>query len=154
MPQKSGRKALKMRFIAHPNKGANDIEFGMTAEMVAQRMTGELDIGDIRATSKDHPTYSYPEVPVFFYFDEDGHLEGIEFCAGANALLGGINLLNLSVREAITALTQLDPMTVVDHDGATSHKLSLSIWCPHIGDEEDPEPVETLLLGRPGYFDE
>lgn len=142
-----------MDFAAYPLKGVNDIEFGMTAEMVGQRMSGELEIADIRARSPDHPTYYYPHVPVFYYFDENGHLEGIEFCEGADVRIGGINLLKLPVRAAIEAMTKLDSETVVDDQGAVSHRLSFGIWCPNIDDEEDEEPVETFLIARQGYYD-
>jgi hypothetical protein len=74
-----------MIFIAHPLKGVNDIEFGMTAVMVGQRMSGELEVGDFRAKSKDHPTYYYPDEPVFFYFDESGHLGGVDKLAHPQA---------------------------------------------------------------------
>lgn len=139
-----------MSFTLHVLRGVDDIEFGMTAEMVGQRMEGPLEIGNIRATSPEHPTYSYPDVPVFFYFDEDGHLEGIEFCRGADVTIAGVNILNLSVRQALAFMKRLDPDTVIDNDGAASHKFSLEIWCPHIGDEEDKEPVETVLISKPG----
>lgn len=144
---------LKGIIIVRPMHEVKRIELGMTAEMVGQRMSGELEIGDIRATSKDHPTYYYPEEPVFFYFDESGHLDGIEFCSGADVLIGGVNLLELPVRRALDALIKLDPDTVVDDEGATSHRLSLAIWCPNLDDEEDEEPVESFLIAVPGYFD-
>jgi hypothetical protein len=143
-----------MQFTAYPLKGVNDIEFGMTAQMVGDRVNSELEIGDFRSKSPNHPTYYYPNELVFFYFDEDGHLEGIEFCYGSNVQIGDINLLNLPVRSAISALTKIDPQTLVDDEGAVSHRLSIGIWCPNLGDEEDEEPVETLLIGRFGYFDD
>jgi hypothetical protein len=142
-----------MQFLAYPLRGVNDIEFGMSAEMVGERMTGELEIGDIRAKSKDHPTHFYPGEPVFFYFDADGHLEGVEFCEGADVRLGSINLLELPVREAIAVMKKLDADTVVDDQGAVSHRLSFGIWCPNIDDEQDEEPVETVLIARQGYYD-
>jgi hypothetical protein len=141
-----------MIFKAYPHKGVNDIEFGMTSAMVGERMTGRLEIGDIRATSKDHPTYSYPDVPVFFYFDGEGYLDSIEFCRGADVLLGGINFLNLPVREALSALQRLDPDMVMEVDGAKSRALDLALWCPNLDEEDDEEPVETLLIGAPGYY--
>lgn len=141
-----------MHFSAYPLKGVNDIEFGITSEMLEQKMSGRLEIGDIRAKSIDHPTYSYPDIPVFFYFDEEGFLEAIEFCEGSNAFLGDTNFLTMGVREAISAMKTLDPDTVIDDQGAVSHRLSFGIWCPNI-DEEDEEPVETFLIARAGYFD-
>lgn len=141
-----------MRFFANPNRGVNDIEFGMTAGMVRQRMSGSLETGDIRAKSKEHPTDSYPDVPVFFYYDSEGHLEAIEFCSGADVLLGTVNPLNLPTTEAIAFLRRLDPDLEVDDDGAVSRRLSLAIWVPFMGDEEEGEHVETLLLAVPGAY--
>lgn len=141
-----------MPFVLQPLKGVNDIEFGMTAEMVDARMEGRLTIGNIRNRSPDHPTYCYDDVPVFFYFDEDGHLDSIEFCRGSDIDLFGINPFNLTVRQALDFMTSLDPDAVIDRDGAFSHKYSLAIWCPHLGDEEDEEPVETVLIAKPGYY--
>ena len=143
-----------MQFVAYPLKGVNDIEFGMTAKMVKEKMSGELEIGDIRATSKDHPTYSYPNEPVFFYFDGDGHLDSIEFCHGADVLIGGVNILDMPVQTAIGAMLKLDPNAIVDDDSVVSPELSIAIWCPHLGDPEDEEPVETILIGKPGYYDD
>lgn len=41
---------------------------------------------------------------------------------------------------------------MIDGGGAISHKFSLAIWCPNLADEEDEEPVETVLIGKPGFF--
>ena len=141
-----------MRFLAFPNRGVNDIEFGMTADMVRERMSGNLVTGDFRAKSKGHPTDSYPDVPVFFYYDEEGHLEAIEFGSGADVLLGTVNPLNLSTSEAISFFRRLDPDLVIDDDGAASSRLGAAIWVPFMGDEEEGEHVETFLIGVPGAY--
>ncbi|MFM6950288.1 MAG: hypothetical protein ACKOW1_04605 [Novosphingobium sp.] len=49
-------------------------------------------------------------------------------------------------------MRRIDPDTVIDGGGAISHKFSLAIWCPNLADEEDEEPVETVLIGKPGFF--
>ncbi len=142
-----------MAFVLHPIRGVNDIEFGMTADMVGARMPGVPEIGDFRATSIDNPAYCYDDVPVFFYFDEGGCLDSIEFCRGSEIDLYGVNPFNFTVCQALELMQRIDPDTVIDGEGAISHKFSLAIWCPNLGDEEDEEPVETVLIGKPGFYE-
>ena len=61
-----------MLFTVFPLKAVNQIEFGMTAEIVREKMSGRLATGDIRARSKDHPTDYYQDEGAFFYYDEEG----------------------------------------------------------------------------------
>ncbi|MFM6950289.1 MAG: hypothetical protein ACKOW1_04610 [Novosphingobium sp.] len=92
-----------MDFTLYPLKGVDDIEFGMNSEMVGRLMNGRLTIGNIRAVSADHPTYAYPDVPVFFYFDSDGHLDSIEFCRGSEIDLYGVNLFDFTVPKRLSS---------------------------------------------------
>ena len=141
-----------MLFTVFPLKAVNQIEFGMTAEIVREKMSGRLATGDIRARSKDHPTDYYQDEGAFFYYDEEGFLDAVEFASGANVILGGVRPLELPVGQAIAAMSKLDPNMIVDDEGAFSRRLSLGIWCPSI-DEGDDEPVESFLVGKPGYYD-
>jgi hypothetical protein len=141
-----------MSYTIYPLKGVNQIEFGMPVQRVRDLIGNDFLTGDVRAKSKDYPTDYILEDKVFFYYDETGHLEAVEFAAGASILLGGINPLSINWGQAREIMLKLDPDAVIDDEGAESRKLSLAIWCPD-ADEGDDASVESFLVGRPGYYD-
>jgi hypothetical protein len=139
-----------MDFVLHPLKGANDLEFGMDEQTVHRRMgiVPEKFRQHDQSFASDH----YVDEGALAYYDDNGHLEAFEVTEPSRALLGGVDILALPVRQALAFVKQFDPDAVIDHEGATSHKYSLAIWCPHLGDEEDEEPVEAVLVGRANYY--
>lgn len=139
-----------MDFVFHPLKGVNDLEFGMDELSVHQRMG--IVPEKFRRGGEKFPSDHYAAEGAFAYYDDEGHLEAFEVSRRSRALIGGVDILALPVRQALEFMQRLDPNAVIDRDGAISHKYSLAIWCPHLGDEEDEEPVEAALVGKPGYY--
>lgn len=133
-------------------KGVNQIEFGMPVQRVREIIGNNFSTGDIRAKSKDYPTDYILNERVFFYYDETGHLEAVEFASGADIALGGINPLAMNWGQARALIVKLDPDAMIDDEGAESRKFSMAVWCPD-ADEGDNLPVESFLVGRPGYYD-
>ena len=141
-----------MNFVVHPLKGVNDIEFGMTSAQVRAKVNVAPEPDLHRATSKEFPSDFFPDLGFFCDYDDEGHLETIEFVLAGRPVLGGVNILSLPFHLAAEVLSRLDPQVVRAPDMVTSRRLSLSVW------SSDPEdegiPVEAFLIGRPGYFDD
>lgn len=139
-----------MDFTIRPLKGANDIEFGMQAEVV-QALMGAVP-QKFRRHDEAFPSDHFVEDGVFGYYDADGHLEAMEFSAPSRALLGAVDFLQLPFGEAASLLRQIDPEAETNKDMVTSKRFSIAIWSSAGFDEAD-EPVEAFLIGRPGYYD-
>lgn len=140
-----------MDFAIHILKGVNDIEFGMTRGQVRRRMTGTYKLAD----NKDghYRADLFEEYGVFFRYGDDGHLDACEFFGSARTWLGGVNVMALTVGQAVEVLTRLDPTTEVEVDGATAYDAVLAIWTLDPDEEGPAAPLESFLVGRPGYYD-
>lgn len=139
-----------MDFVLKLLKGANGLEFGMTEQAVHDRM--KVAPEKFRRHDEAFMSDYYVSDGAFAYYDDQGHLDAIEVSTPSRAILGGVDILALPVRQALAFVKQLDPDTKIDNGSVISHKYSLAIWCPHLGDEEDEEPVEAVLVGKPGYY--
>lgn len=139
-----------MDFTFHPLKGANDLEFGMSENVVHQRMV--IIPEKFRRHDESFASDHYVSGGAFAYYDDEGHLEAIEVAEPSRAILGDVNILALPVQQALDFIKRIDPDAVIDSDGVISYKYSLAVWCPHLGDEDDEEPVGAVLVGRPGYY--
>jgi hypothetical protein len=53
----------------------------------------------------------------------------------------------------VALLSRLDPQAVEEGGSTISRRLSLAIWAPDDDEEGEFAPVETVLTGRPGYYD-
>ena len=142
-----------MDFTIYPLKGANAVEFGMRSAQVKRAMNAPCVSGDIRAVSKEFPTDFFEEAGVFAYYDVDGFLDALEFVRPSRPLLGKVNVFSLPFGQAAAMLARLDPEVVSEPDAVLSRQLSLSIWSPELPDG-DHVPIESFLVGRPGYYDE
>ena len=140
-----------MDFQINLTKGANQIEFGTHAEFVRKLIGGKFE--QFRRWNEIYPSDHFQEQGVFCYYDPDGHLEAFEFHEPARVFLGKVNLLSLHFRQAMALLTELDHEVSRDLAGADFRNLSLGIYAPRAEDEEDV-PVEAVLVGRSGYYDE
>ena len=64
-------------------------------------------------------------------------------------------MLSLTVGQSGAILSKFDPSTVnVRNAGVTAFDLALSAWAHDSDDQGDEAPLDTLLAGIPGYFDE
>lgn len=143
---------MTVKYVIYPLKGANDIEFGMHVSEVRQKMKSIPE--EFRRHREIHPSDHYVEEGVFCYYDPDGHLEALEFDRIAQVFLGDTDLFKLPVGRMISMLKQLDPETAqYEPGGALSRHLSLGIHTPDDDDEGEHAPVESVLTGRPGYYD-
>jgi hypothetical protein len=138
-----------MDFKIFPLKGVNEIKFGMHADLVHKIMRTIPD--KFRRHDEKFPSDHYIEEGAFCYYDDDGHLEAMEFTRPSRALLGKIDLLDLSFSQAADLLRKIDNEAIAGDEMITSERLSLSIWSPAGFDEAD-EPVGAVLAGRPGYY--
>lgn len=140
-----------MDFAISPLKGANNIEFGMDAADV-RHLIGESP-EEFRRHDEVYPSDHFVETGVFGYYDAEGHLEALEFTKPARALIGIVNVLELPFGQAVSMMKQIDENAVVDRDSAVSQRLSMAFWSS-AGFKEPNEPVETVLAGRAGYYDD
>ena len=142
-----------MDFELFPLKGANDIEFGMTADMVRERMTGTYSTYE--PGHDGNLADMYHDIGAAFSYDQDGHLEACEFFRPARALLGGIDMLALTMPQVEAILKQLDPSTAsTDTEGPTAYDLALGPWIENPDGEGDEALITTFVIGKAGYYDE
>lgn len=140
-------------FQLHPLKGANDIEFGMTADMVRARMTDTCRTFD--RWNDGCLEDMYHDIGAAFSYDQDGHLEACEFFRPARALLGGIDMLALTMPQTEAIRKQLDPSTAsTDIEGPTAYDLALGPWIENPDGEGDKALITTFVIGKAGYYDE
>lgn len=140
-----------MDFQINLTKGVNQIEFGMHAKFVRKWVGGEFD--QFRRWNEIYPSDHFDERGVFCYYDPDGHLEALEFHQPARVFLDKVNLMSLHFSQAMAFLTKLDPSFSEDRAGADFRTISVGIYAPR-GIDEDDAPVEAVLVGRAGYFDD
>lgn len=138
-----------MEFTIYPLKGANDIEFGMLSQDV-RKIVGEKP-NSFTKFDEVHPSDHFVAAGLLGYYDDQGHLEALEFVTPSKPMFGLTSMLDLSFDQAASLMKQVDPDVVVLPDMVTSNRLSLSIWSS-AGFEDGYEPVEAFLIGRAGYY--
>lgn len=140
-----------MEFHIAPLIGANSIRFGMTPSDI-QRIV-KKDPEKFRRGKEINPSDFYVEDGFFCYYDDsEGLLEALEFASGCTVIIDGVDLFKLTFGAAVNSLRKIDPDIVVEGDSITSHLLSLGVWSP-LAYEDENEPLESILVGRPGYYD-
>ena len=140
-----------MEYEITPFEGVGPIKFGMTPEEV-QRTLGKVPTTFMRTPQAAFPCDYFQSVGAFCYYDSDGALEAVEFGHPARPLLAALSLLGSPMNKALATLSQLDPTLAVEADGAIAYQLGVSIFAPHLKDNEAAN-VESLLAFRRGYFD-
>ncbi|MBW8754131.1 MAG: hypothetical protein JF595_08245 [Sphingomonadales bacterium] len=137
----------------------NDMEFGMTAQDVQKRMSGDFESfvmgGFLENFKEDFPTDYYKKEGILCFYDKSGHLEGMQFYEPSRPTLGGVNLLSLPIGQAISFLQRLDPdliNTGGGRDGAVSRRLNVAVRSFDM-DEDDQVPVGSVVVAAPGYYD-
>lgn len=138
----------------YPLKGAGNIEFGMHVSVVRKIMFGKFEEFRRIEVPEDlrdkHPSDHYVDKGIFCYYDENGHLEAMEFTDPSRPTISGVNILNIPFRKAEIVLRDVAPDLVRDFSSAFSRRWSLAISKP--GRLSDP--AETFLTGRSGLYDE
>lgn len=142
-----------MIFNIMTNRGINNIEFGMDSENVRRLMSAQWETGPWRNISPEFPTDWFRDMGVFAYYDAEGFLEAMEFHEPADVCLGGVNLLGLQYGEARSLLGGIDPHFSVDEEGADFRTLSIGLYVPDAGELADKARIESVLVGRSGYYD-
>lgn len=142
-----------MDFQLHPLKGVNDIEFGMTMDMVRARMTGTRDTFDRHKNGCLEDMYD--DIGASFSYDLEGHLEFCQFFRPARAWLGGIDVLGLTMAEVVVLMKRLDPSTADEDDTEpTAFDLAMAPWSDDPDGLGDQAVITVFGLGKPGYYDE
>jgi hypothetical protein len=137
-------------FRIWPLKGVDSIEFGMARDDVRSRFGSEPK--SFKRSSRDtFPCDYFASDGVFFYYDDDGHLEAVEFALPAQPSVENLKLLGLGLDVAMAALSGLDSEVKKESDGAIAYQLGVSIWAP-LAKDDVAAPVETVLAFRPGYY--
>jgi hypothetical protein len=139
-----------MQLTISPFKGVDDVEFGMSPKEVRKRVGGKFRPFK-RSVSAAVPCDYFEDLGVFFYYDYDRKLAAIEFAGPAQPTVAGLKLLELSFRDAYSALHDLDDQTKKESDGAIAFQLGVSIYAP-LAKANPMAPVESLLAFRKGYY--
>jgi hypothetical protein len=109
--------------------------------------------GHLEEFKDDFPTDYFISQGILRFYDKSGRLEGMQFYEPSRPVLRGVNLLSLPIGQAISFLRRLDPdLQFHEGDGAVSRRLNLALRSPEM-DEDDQEPVGSVVVARPGYYD-
>lgn len=150
-----------MDLEADPPRGVGPVEIGMsTADALAllRALPGYLD-----AESADLSMEYESGVTIALETDRGGSVKSIEVYApgpdsGWRLLLGAVSLFD---QPAEAVLAQLAATTSVDVREGGRHvvapDLLLALWRPTLpqsDDDEDGRYFESVLLARPGYYDD
>lgn len=148
-----------MAFTILPLKGFDQVEFGMGKQQARSLMRTSPE--EFKRGNEKIPSDFFVQENVFFYYDEEGDLEAIEFARGAQIFLDNHSIFDMDVKQCEVFLQKFDPEAAINEGGVTSHRLSLGVWVPFMNayDDDDGDDtdevgqIETVLIGRPGYYD-
>lgn len=141
---------MNMDYNILPLKGFNRIEFGMSHEIARRGMNEEPK--PFRRGNESFPSDYFNKEGLFFYYDDSGFLEAVEFAAVGKVFFNQTNLFDLTIGDATSFIRNFDPQLLVEDDGVTSRSLSLGLWSPSAY-EGPNEAIESILIGRAGYYD-
>jgi hypothetical protein len=148
-----------MIYEIHPLVGVNDIKFDMSPDDVRSRMSGNFETfvwgGNLGIFKDSFPTDYYQKEGILCFYDKSGRMDGMQFYEPSRPVFRGVNLLSLSIGQAMRFLRQWDPdlKNYGGHGGgAISRRLNLVVRSFDM-DEDDSIPVESVETKRAGYFD-
>ena len=152
-----------MDYYIHPLKGVNEIAFGMSRFQARRHMGSSAEL--VRRGGEGVPSDYFVDEGIFFEYDDKETLSAIEITRGSRLLLHAQSVFDLDVEQCFAFLKLIDPYTILDDDGVTSHSLSIGVWVPFMEADEDddgeydydgygkPGQIESIMIGRLGYFD-
>jgi hypothetical protein len=125
-----------MQFEIKPHEGVNDIKFGMIQSEIERLLPGG-SFGAVRNTSPDFLTYIHEneDTSSFYYFSDQGVLNGIEFSREADLLLSGIQLVTDSGYKLKECLQKQAGDVLDDKDGFGSETLGVAVWIQDLEDD-------------------
>ncbi len=95
----------------------------------------------------------YVDLGMFVYYDNNDQCCAIEFTADADVEVEGERLMKMPMRVVLAWAKARDPSLVPDAEGFESPALGLSVYAPY-ADKRPSEPPMSLLIFRPGYYEE
>jgi len=131
-----------MKFIIIPHIGTDLPQFGMPRAIIRE-LFAEFPAQFFRAGTED--TDHYPTLGLFVLYDAAQVCVALEFMRPARVFLEGIDLLELSKKEAI-ALFRATPDFEQDADGYTCYYSGFGAYY------EQLKRAESVIAFEPGYY--
>lgn len=126
-------------------KSVNGVPY-LTDRTAARKVFGEPESSFCRGDDGEEPTDEYSGCQII-YNDKTFLFEAIQIFADEEVKLvvNGIDLSDFDIKK-ILSLSE-DFVYDEENSGYISYSKEIAIWCP-----EDKNTVETILFGRPNYY--
>ncbi len=127
-----------IKIEAIPTKEVNGIKFGMNRQVVHSILGNSIEFfkGDSKIPTDD---FGYCHV----FYDDNDRCEAIEFFDEAEVYINGVLAFPSNKDDFMTKFDNF----IQDDEGFISFDYSIGIYAPY-------ESMESILIGREGYYDE
>jgi len=141
-----------MEFEIVSYSGAGPIVFGMTREIVRQRIEAPAE-SFMKSPNSAAPADAFDSLGLHVHYDADERCEAIEFHGSmASPTFRNQQLLGQPFATIERWLRAIDPDLQTDSTGLTSLLFGLGLYAPSV--TYDPHsPVEGVIVFRRGYYD-
>lgn len=140
-----------MKLEINPRVGVGPLTFGLRPQQVRRLINDEF-ISEMKNKFANHPYDYFTKIGLIAAYDESLQLEAIELADPAQAMLYGVDMLQMGFHQAVTFLKARDPSTAVDTYGGISKRLGVAFWSS-LGDEDSGNLIQTVFVFRDGYYD-
>lgn len=136
-----------MRFDILPLEGVGPLAYGDSQRAVVEKLG--LSPEPFGRGGGPRSDQLFSELGVFCYYDNDMLLEAVEFAREvAEPIFIGKNLFDFDLSGATAYLTAFDSDLIRHHEGLTSERLGIRLWCPFAKEEERAEIESVLTCSR------
>lgn len=139
-----------MTTLVRPNEGAGLVSFGMTHDEVCALFADEMPRQKQADTA--FPSDYFARHGIIVHYDDDGVVEAVELGQAAAPMFLDRSIVGKPFDEIVKWLRVHDPRVEVDDAGVTSYRFGVGMYAPHAS-KSPAEPVEGLIVFRPGYYD-
>ena len=132
-----------MNFSIYPNKGVNELKFGMTRREVRDTLPSDF------FTKPSEPENDfYEHIGLITGYDDNDLLEFIEIIVPSSAEYNGIDFFKLTIKSVLSALSKDGYDTNYDnvYSGYNFEKLGSVLYCPS-------SKIESVSVYKEGYYD-
>jgi hypothetical protein len=135
--------------LIRPNEGVGEINLGMSRTEVRALLSEEPRS---KTTDTSLGADFFASLGLLVHYSENAQVEAVELGSPAAVELLGRSLLGSPFIEVHDWLRSLDPRLQRDVTGATSFRFGVGLFAPHAA-KAPRDPVEGVIVFRPGYYD-
>lgn len=132
-----------MNYFIYPNKGVNDLKFGMTRSEVRDTLPNDFFI---KPSEPENDFYEH--AGLITGYDDNHLLEFIEIISPSSAEYNGIDFFKLKIRSVLSSLNKDGYYTEYNtvYSGYNFETLGIVLYCPS-------DKIESVSVYKKGYYD-